>query len=61
MLGMTSENNSMWNKEDFELYMGAGLDCFGEDRLMYGANWPVGLLLGDYTVYYEMALEFAKG
>lgn len=37
-----------WNKRDFRPYMDIVFDAFGEDRLMFGSDWPVCLLSADY-------------
>ena len=37
-----------WDANDFQPYVDFCLDKFGPDRLMYGSDWPVCLLAGDY-------------
>ncbi|MEC9093401.1 MAG: amidohydrolase family protein [Planctomycetota bacterium] len=38
-------------------------DCFGEDRLIYGSNWPCTKKSGDYTSFAKLVNEYfsAKG
>ena len=31
---------------------------FGEDRLIYGSNWPVTMLGGDYGSYLAVVMEY---
>lgn len=38
-----------WKKEDFRPYLDAVLTAFGEDRVMFGSDWPVCLLAGSYA------------
>lgn len=47
--GMVTEADwAKWRKEDFFPYLDVMVDVFGEDRLMFGSDWPVCLLAGSY-------------
>ncbi len=47
--GMVTEaRRSGWRKSDFRAYLDAAWAAFGEDRLMFGSDWPVCLLAADY-------------
>lgn len=47
--GMVTETtNFKWQQEDFYPFMDVVLDAFGWQRLMYGSDWPVCLLGGNY-------------
>jgi L-fuconolactonase len=35
-------------------------DAFGEDRLVYGSNWPVSDLYATYSTVFDLASEFVK-
>jgi len=37
-----------WKKADFEPYLEVVTEAFGMDRLMFGSDWPVCLLSGNY-------------
>jgi L-fuconolactonase len=37
-----------WSADDLKPYIDAALDCFTADRLMFGSDWPVCLLAGDF-------------
>jgi L-fuconolactonase len=37
-----------WQAEDFHPYLDVVFEAFGEDRLMFGSDWPVCLLSGSY-------------
>ena len=38
----------------------AGSDFFGEDRLVYGSNWPVTMRGGAYGDYLSVVLEYYR-
>src|SRR6185503_10107803 len=37
-----------WIADDLRPYVEHALACFGPERLMFGGDWPVALLAGDY-------------
>ena len=40
-------------------YLDVVWDAFGEDRVIYGSNWPVSDLAADYKTVQRIALEYA--
>jgi L-fuconolactonase len=47
--GMVTEHDwGNWKEADFYPYMDIMMDTFGEDRLMFGSDWPVCLLAAPY-------------
>ena len=47
--GMVTEADwAAWRAEDLAPYVAAVLGWFGEDRLLFGSDWPVCLLAADY-------------
>jgi L-fuconolactonase len=47
--GMVTEAKwGQWEQADFRPYLEAVFDAFGEDRLMFGSDWPVCLLSASY-------------
>jgi len=47
--GMVTEANwQKWQKEDFYIYLDIVLEFFGVDRIVYGSDWPVCLVAGQY-------------
>jgi L-fuconolactonase len=38
-----------WRRADFKPYLDVALAAFGPERLMFGSDWPVCLLSGDYA------------
>jgi L-fuconolactonase len=54
--GMVTEaDHTAWRPEDFVPYLEVVFDAFGEDRLMYGSDWPVCLLAGSYERVHALA------
>ncbi|MCK0159187.1 amidohydrolase family protein [Allomuricauda sp. F6463D] len=47
-----------WSKEDFRPYMDVVLDAFGTERIMYGSDWPVCLLSGNYTEVLSIVSDY---
>lgn len=47
--GMITEANwQSWQYDDLAPYLDVVFEAFGENRLMFGSDWPVCLLAGDY-------------
>jgi L-fuconolactonase len=49
-----------WKKEDFRPYLDVVFEAFGEDRVMFGSDWPVCLLGGSYAQIHELAADYFK-
>ena len=48
--GMVTEADwKEWKPEDLKPYLDRVLELFGEDRVMFGSDWPVCLLAADYA------------
>ena len=45
---LTEANWTSWKPEDFTPYLDTVFHAFGAERLMYGSDWPVCLLAGNY-------------
>ncbi len=60
--GMVTEaNHARWTPEDFRPYLDVVFAAFGEDRLMFGSDWPVCLLAGDYGQVHRLAADYVTG
>lgn len=47
--GMVTEAKWMhWEKADFRPYLDVVFEAFGTERMMYGSDWPVCLVAGEY-------------
>jgi L-fuconolactonase len=54
--GMVTEaDHAGWKAADFAPYLDVVFDAFGEDRLMFGSDWPVCLLASNYARTFEVA------
>ena len=49
-----------WKKKDFKPYLDAAWGAFGEDRLMFGSDWPVCLLSGEYPEVVGIVAEWVE-
>ena len=38
-----------WSQDDVTRVVGVAVDAFGPTRLMFGSDWPVAVLGGDYA------------
>ena len=38
-----------WRQEDYRPYLDVVFDCFGAERIMFGSDWPVCTLAGNYS------------
>ena len=57
--GMVTEADwEQWVSGDFRPYLDVVFEAFGEDRLMYGSDWPVCRLGGEYDRIYRLAEEY---
>jgi L-fuconolactonase len=59
--GMVTEaKHQGWKKEDFRPFLDVVFEAFGEDRLMFGSDWPVCLLAATYGQVHELAVDYFK-
>ena len=49
-----------WQPSDFTFYLDTIFDAFGEDRILYGSDWPVALLAGSYQQVYDLVHQHFK-
>lgn len=57
--GMITEADlKSWTKEDIFPYMDKVFEAFGAERLMFGSDWPVCKLAGEYEVVCELVDEY---
>lgn len=45
----TAANPETWTASDLRPYVEHALGLFGPERLMYGGDWPIAILAGDYA------------
>jgi L-fuconolactonase len=57
--GMTTEADyNSWTPQQIEPYMQLVLDSFGAKRILFGSDWPVCLVAGNYTKTKELVTHF---
>ncbi|WP_068545158.1 amidohydrolase family protein [Thalassotalea crassostreae] len=57
--GMVTEADwQHWSTEDLQPYMRTVLELFGEKRVMFGSDWPVCLVAGEYQTIKQLVLDF---
>ncbi len=57
--GMVTEASwDQWKPADFRAYLDVIFSAFGEDRVMYGSDWPVCLLADEYERVFELVDNF---
>ncbi|WP_123386802.1 amidohydrolase [Paraburkholderia sp.] len=53
--GLATEASSGWTEATLQSYVGHLLKSFGPTRLMWGSDWPVLNLNGDYLLWHSVA------
>lgn len=53
----TAADPDEWSAEDLRPFVDVALDAFGPDRLMFGSDWPVCLMAGDYARVWSETLR----
>ena len=52
--GMVTEaDHERWQPADLEPFVNVALEAFGEERVLFGGDWPVVLLASSYRRWYE--------
>ncbi len=52
---ITEADHGNWTREQVRPYIAHAIEAFGFNRVMYGGDWPVVDLAGDYTRWLELA------
>lgn len=55
---ITEADYSSWTEEQLKPYMDLVLNAFGTKRLMYGSDWPVCLVAGNYGQVKQIVTNF---
>ena len=50
---VTEADPHRWTPDDLAPYLAYALEVFGEDRVMFGGDWPVLLLASSYDQWIE--------
>lgn len=57
---ITEADHQNWKRSDIRPYMEKGLELFGADRLLFGSDWPVCKLAGEYGQVCDLANDFLQ-
>lgn len=57
----TAADWDTWSAEDLRPYVDHALELFGPERLMFGGDWPVAVLAGDYPKVLREAATLLAG
>jgi L-fuconolactonase len=55
---VTEADWTCWQPADFRPYLDVVFEAFGVKRLMYGSDWPVALLAGEYARVFGLARDY---
>ena len=58
--GLATEAAEGWTPDDLRPYVDHLLDTFGPDRLMFGSDWPVLNLAGEYGAWARIARDAVR-
>ncbi len=56
---ITEADLAHWRPADLRPYLDVAFEAFGADRLMFGSDWPVCLVAGDYARVVGVVEEYA--
>jgi L-fuconolactonase len=57
---ITEADWKKWRKEELKVYLDTALELFGPKRLMFGSDWPVCLVAGQYEQVLEIIELFIQ-
>lgn len=55
---VTEADHTAWQPADFRPYLDIVFEAFGEDRLMFGSDWPVCLLAAPYAQVFALVRDY---
>ena len=59
MSGMATEADfNIWTPEQIHPYMDTALEAFGSKRILFGSDWPVCLVAGNYSKIKKLTTDF---
>jgi L-fuconolactonase len=57
---LTEADLAHWKVDDLFPYAMHAVECFGIDRVLYGSDWPVLTLAGDYGSWFDFTARFTS-
>lgn len=58
---ITEADHTDWNRDQLRPYIEHAIECFGFSRVMYGGDWPVINLAGQYSQWIEIVDWIVEG
>ena len=55
---VTEADHAQWKPSDFIPYLDIVFDAFGENRILFGSDWPVCLLAASYQEVYQLITDY---
>ncbi len=53
----TADDWETWSADSLKPYIDYAIEKFGADRLMFGSDWPVAILAGDYAKVWQATVK----
>lgn len=57
---ITEANWGRWTEAGLKPYLDVALECFGPERLMWGSDWPVCLVAGNYNEVLHLVQHYIQ-
>jgi len=57
---VTEADWKTWQRDDCKPYLDTVFDAFGNDRIMFGSDWPVCLLAGTYSQVVHLVADYTE-
>ena len=57
---VTEAKHEQWTNQDFQPYLDIIFEAFGEERLLFGSDWPVCLLSGTYAQVFDILRNYLE-
>jgi L-fuconolactonase len=58
--GLNTAASDDWSAKELRRYVDFAIEQFGANRLMFGSDWPVAILNGDYPSVWKATLEILE-
>ena len=59
--GLNTAASPNWDAAELKPYIDFVFECFGANRLMFGSDWPVLVLAGDYNKVWKETQKALQG
>ncbi len=57
---LTESDLQNWSFDELRVYAEHVVECFGTERIMFGSDWPVLTLAGNYQDWYDFTLDLTN-